>query len=41
VWVELAQLRWSPGGDMRRLDVQSPDLTGDVSEQLNRAPRLR
>ena len=41
VWVELDQLRWSPGGDMRRLDVQSPDLTGDVSEQLNRAPRLR
>ena len=38
VWVELRKLRWTPGGGMRRLNVQSPDLTGDVSEQLNRAP---
>ena len=38
VWVHLDQLRWTPGGGMRRLDVQSPDLTGDVSGQLNRAP---
>ena len=38
VWVELDQLTWKPGGGMRRLDVQSPDLTGDVSQLLNRAP---
>ena len=38
VWVELAKLNWKPGAGMRVLAVQSPALTGDVSDQLNRAP---
>ena len=37
IWVELSRLRFSGGGAMRRLDVQSPALTGDVSDLLNRS----
>ena len=37
IWVELSRLRFSGGGPMRRLDVQSPALTGDVSDLLNRS----
>jgi len=36
IWVELKRLNFGSGGAMRRLDVQSPELTGDVSERLNR-----
>lgn len=38
VWVEFAKLKWTPGGGMRVLAMQSPTLTGDVTDQLNRAP---
>jgi len=37
IWVELKRLNFGAGGAMRRLDVQSPELTGDVSELLNRS----
>ena len=37
IWVELKRLNVGAGGAMRRLDVQSPELTGDVSELLNRS----
>jgi len=37
IWVELKRLNFGGGGAMRRLDVQSPELTGDVSERLNRS----
>ncbi len=36
IWVELCRLRFSGGGAMRQLDVQSPALTGDVLDLLNR-----
>jgi hypothetical protein len=38
VWVEFAKVKWSPGCGMRVLPVQSPALTGEVTDQLNRAP---
>lgn len=38
VWVELDKLSWNAGGGMRVLNVQSPELTGDVTALLNRAP---
>ena len=37
IWVELKRLNFGGGGAMRRLYVQSPELTGDVSERLNRS----
>ncbi|UPM50742.1 linear amide C-N hydrolase [Synechococcus sp. A10-1-5-1] len=37
IWVELSRLNFRAGGAMRRLNVQSPALTGDVSELLDRS----